>query len=435
MTPDPLMPLAGRMRPAARQDFVGQQHLLADGKPLARMLAGGALYSMILWGPPGSGKTTLAQMLSHHAQAEWITLSAVTGGVQDIRRAVQQAQSAQQSGRRTVLFVDEVHRFNKAQQDAFLPHIEQGTIILIGATTENPSFELNGALLSRVRVHLLQPLGEPDLAQLMHNALNDHPHGLGERHLQLEQTARQALITAAQGDARRLLSMLEIAADLVGHNGGIIDAAIVNQVIDYRVQQFDKHGDHFYDQISALHKSIRGSDPDAALYWLHRMLLGGCDPHYVLRRLVRVASEDIGNADPRALTLALDAWSSFDRLGAAEGELAISQAVVYLSVAAKSNAVYAAHKAAIKAAKAHHHAAVPVHIRNAPTKLARTLGMGRHYRYAHDEPLHFSAGQTYFPDDMTAEHFYRPDEQGLEKQIAARLAHWRALNAQAGGTQ
>jgi putative ATPase len=433
-----ITPLAERLRPRNLSEVVGQSHLLGEGKPLRRVLEGGQLHSMILWGPPGSGKTTLAKLLAEHGGAEMMTLSAVTSGVQDIRKAVAHAREVRESGGQVLLFVDEVHRFNKAQQDAFLPHIESGVIVFVGATTENPAFELNNALLSRSRVYLLQPVTEDDIAILIRRALADRERGLGELSLEIDDEAVDCLAAAGAGDARRALGFLETAADLaveggVTVSGGIgITPDLIRRVVTDRTVQFDKRGDHFYDQISALHKSIRGSNPDAAAYWLERVLLGGCDPHYVLRRLVRVASEDVGNADPRALALTLDAWETFDRLGPPEGELAISQAVIYLAVCAKSNAVYRAQKQARRAAGENPNSPVPLHIRNAPTSLAKKMGHGAGYRYAHDEEGTFSPGQSYFPDDMGEPEFYQPGENGLEQRIAARLADLRRRHRQAG---
>ena len=436
MTPPPrtepaeaMVPLAERMRPRSLDQVVGQTHLLGEGRPLRRVLEGGQLHSMILWGPPGSGKTTLARMLADHGRADMVNLSAVTSGVQDIRNAVSRARDVREEGGQVLLFVDEVHRFNKSQQDAFLPHIESGLIVLVGATTENPAFELNNALLSRCRVYLLNTMEEPDLETLIRRALSDSAHGLGGLGLGITDDAVTFLAAASGGDARRALSFLETAADLAadaapGQEDGLT-LDIVRRVVTERSVQFDKRGDHFYDQISALHKSVRGSNPDAAAYWLERMLRGGCDPHYVLRRMVRMASEDVGNADPRALAITLDAWESFDRLGPPEGELAITQAAVYLAVCAKSNAVYRAHKLARKAVKDHPDEPVPLHIRNAPTGLAKQLGHGRGYRYDHDEEDAFAAGQSYFPEGMGEPEFYHPAQAGLEVRIGEKLAELR----------
>ncbi len=424
-----MVPLAERMRPRSLDQVVGQTHLLGKGRPLRRVLEGGQLHSMVLWGPPGSGKTTLARMLAEHGGAEMVTLSAVTSGVQDIRNAVSRAGDVREKGGQVLLFVDEVHRFNKSQQDAFLPHIESGLIVLVGATTENPAFELNNALLSRCRIYLLNTMEEPDLEILVRRALSDCVHGLGDLGLGIADDAVTFLAAASGGDARRALGFLETAADLAADEaqdpveGLTLD--LVRRVVTERSVRFDKRGDHFYDQISALHKSVRGSNPDAAAYWLERMLRGGCDPHYVLRRMVRMASEDVGNADPRALAVTLDAWESFDRLGTPEGELAITQAAVYLAVCAKSNAVYRAHHLARKAVTDHPDEPVPLHIRNAPTGLAKQLGHGRGYRYDHNEEDAFAAGQTYFPEGMGEPEFYHPADTGLEVRIGQKLADLR----------
>jgi len=430
-------PLAERMRPTTPDEIVGQAHLVADNKPLRRVLDGGHLHSMILWGPPGAGKTTIARMLAQNGSATLQTISAVTSGVQDIRKAVKSATEIKQAGGQVLLFVDEVHRFNKAQQDAFLPHIENGVIIFVGATTENPSFELNNALLSRSRVYLLQAISVEAIADLIDRALSDSEKGLGALQLTIEDQARSFLAEAAQGDARRALGFLETSADIAaGENQkNCITLELMQQVVTDRTVQFDKGGDHFYDQISALHKSIRGSDPDAAAYWLNRMLHGGCDPHYVLRRLVRIASEDIGNADPRAITLTLDAWNSFDRLGSPEGDLAITQAAIYLAVCAKSNAVYRAHNQVNQAIEQFPDQPVPLHIRNAPTKLVKSMGHGEGYRYAHDEPNSYSAGQTYLPEEMGAPIFYTPSENGLEKKIGEKLEWLRSQDPKSRSKQ
>ncbi len=416
------------MRPRTLDQVVGQAHLLDPGKPLRNALAGGRLHSMVLWGPPGSGKTTLARLVANAGDAQFLALSAVMSGVKDIRAAVEKAQTERSAtGRATVLFIDEVHRFNKAQQDAFLPHVEDGTLTFVGATTENPSFELNSALLSRARVWVLKILDAPALRQVIDRALDDRERGLGGLRLSVGAAERDALSIAADGDARRALNLLEIGSDLAGE-GGTIDARIVTDVVAGGHRRFDKGGDAFYDQISALHKSVRGSDPDAALYWLARMLDGGCDPLYLARRVVRMASEDIGNADPRALAITLDAWDVVERLGSPEGELALAQAVLYLAVAAKSNAVYVALAEARADVERHGSLDVPLALRNAPSALMKGLGHGRDYRYAHDEPGAFAAGERYFPEAMPEGRYYRPVDRGLEAQIATRLAELRRRN-------
>jgi len=424
-------PLADRMRPASLDEFIGQEHLLAPDKPLRQALAAGKLHSMLFWGPPGTGKTTLARMIARVSDAEFLSISAVLGGVKDIRAAIEVAQRTRQaSGRRTVLFVDEVHRFNKAQQDAFLPYVEDGTVTFIGATTENPSFELNNALLSRARVYVLKRLGQDAVRAIIDRALTDMERGLGARPLDLAEPLRDLMAEAADGDGRRALNLLEVAADLAERRGDreVIDEAVVREVVAEGLRRFDKGGEAFYDQISALHKSVRGSSPDGALYWLARMLDGGCDPLYIARRVVRMASEDIGNADPRALTLALNAWDVQDRLGSPEGELAIAQAIVYMACAAKSNAVYTALGAAMSDAKSHGSLDVPIHLRNAPTRLMKELGYGRAYRYAHDEAEGYAAGETYFPEEMGERSYYQPVPRGLEIKIAEKLAHLRELD-------
>ena len=431
-------PLADRMRPRSLEEFAGQEHLLSPGKPLRQAIEAGHLHSMILWGPPGTGKTTLARLLAAQVDAQFLSLSAVLAGVREVRAAVERARRAREAGRATVLFVDEVHRFNKAQQDAFLPYVEDGTFTFVGATTENPSFELNNALLSRARVYVLRPLPVEAVEAVLQRALEDPERGLGGRGLRLAPGVRRRLAEAADGDARRALNFLELCADLAREEAGgaVIDEALVAEVVaGGTVRRFDKQGEAFYDQISALHKSVRGSDPDAALYWLCRMLDGGCDPLYVARRVVRMASEDVGNADPRALRLALDAWEVQERLGSPEGELALAQAVVYLACAPKSNAVYRAFGAAMEDARRHGSLEVPLHLRNAPTRLMRELGYGRGYRYAHDEPEGYAAGERYLPEELEGRVYYHPVPRGLEIRIGEKLARLRELDERAAGAR
>lgn len=432
LTPPPAFaPLAERMRPRTLAEFCGQDHLLAPGKPLRCAIEMDHPHSMIFWGPPGTGKTTLARLLAGTSGSQFLRLSAVLAGVKDIREAVETARRVRATeGRGTLLFIDEVHRFNKAQQDAFLPHVEEGTLVFIGATTENPSFELNNALLSRARVYVLKALEVGDLEAVLDQALADGERGLGHLGLTLAPAQRRILADAADGDARRALNLLELAADL--STGGEIGERGVTEVIAGHGRRFDKGGDIFYDQISALHKSVRGSDPDASLYWLARMIDGGCDPLYLARRIARMASEDIGNADPRALDLALHAWDVQERLGSPEGELALAQAVVYLACAAKSNAVYLAWKAALEDARQSGSLEVPPHLCNAPTRLMRELGYGRGYRYAHDEPEAYAAGEVYFPNGMQPRRYYVPVDRGLEIRIREKLAHLRELDRAVG---
>jgi len=425
----PLRPLADRMRPRNVDEFVGQRHLLAPGRALRAALDRGQLHSMILWGPPGTGKTTLARMFAGAMDAHFIALSAVMAGVKDIRAAVDEAKRERAAGRSTVLFLDEVHRFNKAQQDLFLPFVEDGTLVFIGATTENPSFEVVGALLSRARVYVLRPLGADDIAALLRRALQDPERGLGGRGLTLSGSALDALVAAADGDARRALGLLETVADLAVD--GVIDEAQIADLAAGTRRRFDKGGEQFYDQISALHKAVRGSDPDAALYWLARMLDGGCDPSYLARRITRMATEDIGLADPRALPMALEAWQAHERLGTPEGELALAQCVVFLAVAPKSNAVYRAWGEARQDVEKYGSLEVPLRLRNAPTRLMKQLDYGKGYRYAHDEADAYAAGERYLPDEMPDRRYYSPVPRGFEIRIAEAMARRHARDEKA----
>lgn len=423
---DEFKPLAARMRPRNLSEYIGQSQLLGEDKPLPKAIEAGHLHSMILWGPPGTGKTTLAEIIAHHANAKVERISAVTSGIKDIREAIERAKINQQSGVRTILFVDEVHRFNKSQQDAFLPYVENGTVTFIGATTENPSFELNSALLSRARVYLLKSLTNEDIEQILQQAMDDPERGYGNQKITLLEETRKQIAEFVGGDARRALNTLELLVDM--SDGNPLTPELLKEVIGERSARFDNQGDRYYDLISAVHKSIRGSAPDAALYWYARIISAGGDPLYVARRLLAIASEDIGNADPRAMQVALAAWDCFTRVGPAEGERAIAQAIVYLACAPKSNAVYLAFNQAMKDATSKPDYDVPEHLRNAPTSLMKDLGYGAQYRYAHDEPNAYAAGENYFPPEMADSKYYRPTQRGAEKNYSEKLAWLESQN-------
>lgn len=430
-TTDHMQPLAARLRPKLIEHYVGQKHLVGEGKAIRRMLEAKHCHSMILWGPPGTGKTTLAEIIANYCDADVEKLSAISAGVKDIRATVERAKERQQmSDRKTILFVDEVHRFNKSQQDAFLPFIEDGTVTFIGATTENPSFELNNAILSRARVYILNKIEADDLAQLLDRALTDKDLGLGELGLSITEQNKNLLLGLSNGDGRKLLNFIELCGDLVAEDG-VITSEIIEQATGSQMATFDKGGDHFYDLISAFHKSVRGSSGDAALYWYCRILAGGGDPLYVARRLLAIATEDIGNADPRAMEVALNAWDIFHRVGPAEGERAIAQATLYLAAAPKSNAVYVAFKQAKSDAMSLPSYDVPLHLTNAPTELMKQQGRGAEYRYAHDEPNAYAAGESYLPPEMEDKVYYQPTDRGLEKKIAEKLAYLKGLDINA----
>jgi len=427
--PEALKPLAERMRPRALDEIVGQQRVVGEGKPLRRALEAGRVHSMILWGPPGCGKTTLALLVARYADADFRAISAVMSGLPDVRKALAEAEGNFAQGRRTVLFVDEVHRFNKAQQDAFLPYIERGAIIFVGATTENPSFELNSALLSRCRVHVLDAVGADDIVAALHRALADSERGLGELGLSVDDASLKLIASAADGDVRRALTLLEIAAELA--EDGRIDDTTLEQVLADRTRRFDKSGEQFYDQISALHKSVRSSDPDAAVYWLTRMLDGGCDPLYLARRMTRMAVEDVGLAEPRAWRMALDAWDTYERLGSPEGELGLAQLAIWLAISPKSNAAYMAYNKARATVKQMGSLDVPMHLRNAPTKLMKGLGYGSGYQYDHDVEGGVALDQQCLPDELVGTTFYEPIDRGLELKLREKLQALRAARAAA----
>ena len=429
--PEGLKPLAERMRPASLDDMVGQRRLLAPDSALRRAVASGRVHSMILWGPPGCGKTTLALLLARYAEAEFIAISAVLSGLPQVREVLAAAEQRFAEGRRTVLFVDEVHRFNKTQQDAFLPHIERGSILFVGATTENPSFELNSALLSRCRVHVLEAVSPEDIIEALRRALADQARGLGGQGIAVDDERLREIAGAADGDVRRALTLLEIAAELAADEGGRITEATLVQVLADRTRRFDKQGEQFYDQISALHKAVRSSNPDGALYWFARMLDGGCDPVYLARRLTRMAVEDVGLADPRALQMAIEAWDAYERLGSPEGDLALAQVVIYLASCAKSNAAYVAFKAAQADVREGGTQEVPIHLRNAPTQLMKQLGYGSGYQYDHDAPDGIALDQTAFPDAMGERVYYEPVDRGLEIKLKEKLDKLRAARAAA----
>lgn len=425
-------PLAARMRPETVEEYIGQQHILGEGKPLRRALQAGHIHSMILWGPPGTGKTTLAEVAANYANAEVERVSAVTSGVKEIRAAIEKARENKMAGRRTILFVDEVHRFNKSQQDAFLPHIEDGTVTFIGATTENPSFELNNALLSRARVYKLTSLSKDEILLALNQAMSDEVKGLGNTALTFIDNSLERLAELVNGDARMSLNYLELLCDMAEENDQgekVITLQLLAEVAGEKVSRFDNKGDIWYDLISAVHKSIRGSNPDGALYWAARMMAAGCDPLYIVRRLLAIASEDIGNADPRAMQVAISAWDCFTRIGPAEGERAIAQAIVYLACAPKSNSVYTAWKQALTDAHNQPEYEVPHHLRNAPTSLMKDMGYGAEYRYAHDEPGAYAAGEQYLPPEMASTRYYFPSNRGLETKIGEKLDYLASLDA------